>query len=189
MKTKVQFHLFLTVLVISSFACSISVGGPEYPTDVAPASPADAQSLKDIIQQAMVTGAETGVITLQVTEAQLTAFIADQLAQQVNPPFTEPQILLRNGQMQLYGKIDRGWFTANMLITMNVTVDPATGKPSIQIASADFGPIPAPESLNTAISKVIDETFTGSFGPVAVGFRLETISIADGIMTLTGRIK
>jgi hypothetical protein len=189
MKAKLQNYIFLAALIASSLACSIFVGGPEYPAQTTPASPSDAQSLKDLIQQAMTTGAETGVISLQITEAQLTAFIADQLAQQTNPPFTEPQILLRNGQMQLYGKLERGWFKANMLITMNVTVDPATGEPSIQIASADFGPIPAPEGLNAAISSVIDEAFTGSFGPVAVGFRLETITIADGIMTLTGRIK
>lgn len=189
MKNKTLKYLFLAALIFSSLACSVFIGGPEYPAQTAPSSPTDAQSLKDIIQQAMVTGAETGIITMQVTEVQLTAFIADQLAQQTDPPFTEPQILLRNGQMQLYGKIERGWFKANMLITMNVSVDPATGKPSIQIASADFGPFPAPEGLNAAISSVIDEAFTGSFGPVAVGFRLETITIADGIMTLTGRIK
>jgi len=59
----------------------------------------------------------------------------------------------------------------------------------MQIVSADFGPVPAPEGINNAVSAIIDEAFTGSFGPVAVGFRLETITIADGIMTLTGRIK
>jgi hypothetical protein len=111
------------------------------------------------------------------------------MQEQTNPPFTEPQILLRNGQMQMYGKIDRGMFAANMLITMNVSIDPNTNLPKIEIASADFGPFPAPEGLNTAISAMIDEAFTGSLGPVALGFRLETISIAEGIMTLTGRIK
>ena len=89
----------------------------------------------------------------------------------------------------MYGKITRGWFTATMLITMNVTVDEVTGQPKIEIASADFGPIPAPEDVNSAVSALIDEAFTGSLGPVAVGFRLESITIADGVMTLTGRIK
>jgi hypothetical protein len=115
--------------------------------------------------------------------------MVDKLAQQANPPFTEPQILLRNGQMLMYGKITRGWFTANMLITMNVGVDELTGQPKIEIASADFGPFPAPEGLTAAMSAIIAEAFTGSFGPVAVGFRLESIAITDSIMTLTGRNK
>jgi hypothetical protein len=172
-----------------SLACSINVGGPDIPAPTAPSSPADAQALRDMIQQAMVTGAETGAITLQITEAQLTAFMAEKIALQPDPPFTDPLVLLRNGQMQMYGKITQGWFAANLLIVMNVTIDPVTGQPTIQIASADFGPFPAPEGLNNAISAIIDEAFTGSFGPVASGFRMESISIADGLMTLTGRIK
>ncbi|MBK6794064.1 MAG: hypothetical protein IPG80_16375 [Anaerolineales bacterium] len=189
MKPNNHIQLFFIILVAASLACSINVGGPEYPAQTVPASATDAQTLRDMIQQAMVTGAETGVITLQITESQLTGYIAEKIALQTTPPFTEPQILLRNGQMMMYGKFTQGWFTGNMLITMNVTIDEATGQPKIQIASADFGPVPAPEGLNTAISAIIDEAFTGSFGPVAVGFRLQTISIADGIMTVTGRIK
>jgi len=178
MKTKFYIYLLFITLAVSSLACSINVGGPDYPDQTVPASSTDAQTLRDMIQQAMLTGAETGIITLQITESQLTGFMAEKLSQQANPPFTDPQILLRNGQMQMYGKITRGWFTANMLITMNVTIDEVTGQPKIQIASADFGPFPAPEGINNAISAIIEEAFTGSFGPVAVG-----------IMTLTGRIK
>lgn len=189
MKNKLYISLFLVSLIAASLACNINVGGPDSPAAPLAPSPEEAQALHEMIEQAIVTGAETGVITLTITESQLTAYIADGLAKQSTPPFTEPQVLLRDGQMKLYGKISKGMFSANMLITMNVTIDETTGQPKIQIASADFGPIPAPEGLNTAISAIIDEAFTGSFGPVAVGFRLQTITIADGLMTLTGRIK
>ncbi|HNN14234.1 MAG TPA: hypothetical protein PKL78_11795 [Anaerolineales bacterium] len=184
-----HFQIFAIALLLSTLACSIAVGGPEYPAQTIPSSPEEAQAMRDMIEQAFLAGAETGVVTLQITESQMTSFLADKLAQQTNPPFTDPVVFLRNGQMQVYGKITRGWFTANILIAMNVTVDPATGLPKFEIASADFGPFPAPEGLNAAISAIIDETFTGSIGPAAVGFRLETITIADGIMTITGRIK
>jgi len=190
MKTKKsKLTLFITSLVLASFACTIFAGGPDYPAQTVPTSPDEAQSMRQQIEQALIAGAETGFVTVQITESQLTSFMADKMAQQTNPPFTDPQILLRNGQMQIYGKITRGWFTANMLITMNVSVDEITGQPKIEIASADFGPFPAPEGLNSAMSAVIAEAFTGTLGPVAVGFRLESIAIADGIMTMTGRIK
>jgi hypothetical protein len=39
------------------------------------------------------------------------------------------------------------------------------------------------------MTAVITEAFTGSLGPVATGFRLESIDIANGLMTVTGRIK
>lgn len=182
-------YLFVAVLVLATLACTVSAGGPDYPAQTVPVTTDDAQSLREQIEQALIAGAETGIVSLQITESQLTSFIADRMAQQTNPPFTDPQILLRNGQMQMYGKVTQGWFTANMLITMNVGVDEATGQPKIEVASADFGPLPAPEGLNAAITALISEAFTGSLGPVAVGFRLESITIADGIMTLTGRIR
>jgi hypothetical protein len=190
MKTK-NFSLtfFFIVLLLASMACSIFVGGPEYPTQTVPVSTEEVQTMQEQIEQALIAGAETGIVTLQITESQLTSYMALKMQEQTNPPFTEPQVFLRDGQMQMVGKIDRGMFAANMLITMNVSIDPATNLPKIEVASADFGPIPAPEGLNAAISAVIEEAFTGSLGPVALGFRLESITIADGIMTLTGRIK
>ena len=190
MKTKTySLTFFFIVLLLASMACTIFVGGPEYPTQTIPVSTEEVQSMQTQIEEALAAGAETGIVTLQITESQLTSYIALKMQEKANPPFTEPQVLLRNGQMQIAGKLNRGIFAANMLITMNVSVDPATNLPKIEIASADFGPFPAPEGLNAAISTVIDETFTGSLGPVAIGFRLESISIADGVMTLTGRIK
>jgi hypothetical protein len=189
MKTKTSQLTFFITLLLASVACSISAGGPEYPDQAIPVSVDAVQTMQAQIEQALTDGAESGLVTLQITESQLTSYISQKMQEQPNPPFAEPQILLRDGQMQLYGKIVNGMFNANILITMNVGIDETSGLPKIEIVSADFGPIPAPEGLNTAISAMIDEAFTGSLGPVAIGFRLETITIADGIMTLTGRIK
>jgi hypothetical protein len=190
MNIKTQsFTILVISLALASLACSIFIGGPEYPAQLVPASAGDVATMQAGIEGAFLAGAETGIVTMQITEVQLTSYLALQIQAQTDPPFTEPQILLRNNQMQMYGKIKQGYFTANMLITMNVGVDPETGLPSISIASADFGPVDAPEGINNAISTVIDEAFTGSFGPVATGIRIETITIADGVMTFTGRIK
>jgi hypothetical protein len=180
--------LLLITLILTSLACTIFVGGPAYPANSIPFSMEAVESLRAQVEQAMLTGAETGVVTLQLNESQLTSYLVLKLQEQADPPFTDPQVLLRNGQMQIFGRLQRGVFTANMAIVLNVTVD-ETGKQKFGIASADFGPFPAPEGMNTAISAIIEEAYTGSLGPVATGFRIETVTIADGTMTLTGRIK
>ncbi|CAG1005515.1 hypothetical protein ANAEL_03333 [Anaerolineales bacterium] len=189
MNKKFYLIFLLTLLILTSLACTIFVGGPDYPEQTVPVSADEVQSMQTQIEQAFLSGAESGIVTLQITESQLTSFMTQKLNEQSSPPFTEPQVFLRNGQMQMYGKINRGMFAANVLITMNVNIDPTTGLPKIEIASADFGPFPVPEGLNSAISAVIEEAFTGSLGPVATGFRLELVVITDGIMTLAGRIK
>jgi hypothetical protein len=188
MKTSKIYPAILS-LVLASLACSIFVGGPEYPAQTVPYSSNEVLNMQTQIEQAFVEGAETGVVTLQITENQLTSYMTEKMLQQVDPPFTDPQVLLRNGQMQMYGKVTQSMFNATILITMNVGIDELTGQPKIEIVSADFGPLPAPEGINAAMNAIINEAFTGSLGPVAVGFRLEAITIADGIMTLTGRIK
>ena len=186
---KQKILLSFISLALASLACSVFVGGPEYPPQAVPISTNDVPAMQTQVAQAFLDGADSGYVTLTITEAQLTSLLAAKLEAKENPPFTDPQIYLREGQLQLYGKITRGAFSANMLVAASVGVDPATNMPKVEIVSADFGPLEAPEGLNSTVSAVVAEAFTGSLGPVATGFRLESIAIADGVMTLTGRIK
>lgn len=185
---KKRFLIFFTALGAVSLACSIFIGGPDLPDPPIPVSTEAVQSLKDQMKQAAENGAQTGAVTLQITETQLTSYLAFKLESQTSPLITDPQVVLRDGQMQVFGKAQSGMFAANVSITLKVSVD-ENGQPKIEITQQDFGPLPAPQGLNEAISAMIGEAFTGSLGPVATGFRLETISIADGVMTVAGRIK
>ena len=187
--------LFIVILILTSLACTVFVGGPDYSDRTPiPVSSDAAESMKEEIKRAFEAGATTGEVTFNITETQITSVLAlrlqsDQnLQQDKTPLITDPQVYLREGQMQIFGKTRQGMFTANIGIIVSVGVD-ENGKPKIEIVSADFGPLPAPEGINTAISAMIDEAYTGSLGPVATGLRIQTISIADGVMTITGRIR
>jgi hypothetical protein len=192
---KYAFPLFLLIPVLTALACNINVGGPDYSSlPPVPVSTEFAQSIEEEVRRAFEEGAETGVITLNITEQQITSYLASRLQtdpdlQQDNQPLiSEPQVYLRDGQMQIYGKTQRGMFNANIGIIVSVGVD-AEGQPDIEIVSADFGPLPAPEGLKETIESMIREAYTGSLGPVATGLRIETITIANGIMTVSGRIR
>ena len=188
--------ILLLSLIITSLACTIFVGGPDYSNlPPIPVSAEAAESIKAEIKRAFEAGLETGVVTINITEPQITSYLAarmqtDPSLQQSDkkPLMTDPQVYLREGQMQIYGKTQQGMFTANIGIIVSVGVD-ANGEPLIEITSADFGPFPAPEGLKDALTAMIREAYTGSLGPVATGLRIGTISIANGIMTLTGRIR
>ena len=188
--------LFLLILILTSLACTIFVGGPDYSSlPPIPVSGEAAESIKEELRRAIEAGAETGMITVNLTEPQITSYLAARLQtdpslQQSDkkPLITDPQVYLRDGQMQIYGKTQQGILTANIGIIVNMGVD-ANGQPQIDVVSADFGPFPAPEGLKDAITAMVREAYTGSLGPVATGLRIETISIANGVMTVTGRIK
>jgi len=192
---KNKLLLVLAILVLASLACTISVGGPDYSDrPVIPVSTEAAESLKDEIRRAFEAGTVSGQVTIQITESQITSVLVQRLQsdpslqQDKKPLITDPQVYLRNGQMQIFGKTQQGIFTANIGIIVAVGVD-ENAKPKIEIVSADFGPLPAPQGLTAAISAMIEEAYTGAVGPVATGLRIETITIADGIMTVTGRIR
>ena len=188
--------LFLLILVLTSLACMINVGGPDYSSlPTIPVSAEAAASIQDEIRRAAEAAAQTGVITVNLTEPQITSYLASRLQtdpslQQSDrkPLITDPQVYLRDGQMQIYGKTRQGIFTANIGILVNMGVD-ANGQPQIDVASADFGPFPAPEGLKDAITAMVREAYTGSLGPVATGLRIESIAISNGVMTVTGRIR
>jgi len=195
-KKTYSFPLFLLSLVLTSLACVVFVGGPDYSSlPPIPVSADAAASIQQEIQRAIAAAADTGVITVNLTEPQITSYLAirlqtdPRLQQSDKKPFiTDPQVYLRDGQMQIYGKTQQGLFTANMGVIVNMGVD-ANGQPQIDIASADFGPFPAPKGLKDAITAMVKEAYTGSLGPVATGLRIESISIAIGVMTVTGRIR
>jgi hypothetical protein len=175
-------------LLTATLACSIFVGGPSYPAEAIPSSTATAQSLEDQVQQALTSAADSGLVSVQVTEDQLTSYLQTKLAEQPEPLITEPRVVLQDGEVAIYGKARSGIFTANISLSMQVTVD-ENGEAQIRVTKTDFGPMAVPQGLNDALTALVREALTGSLGPVATGFRLEKVEIGDGIMTVTGRIK
>ncbi|HAV78075.1 MAG TPA: hypothetical protein DCX53_12065 [Anaerolineae bacterium] len=195
MKRSSSLPIFIIILIVTSIACSVFVGGPDY-SDLAPipVSNEAAEGLQEQIKRAFESGIATGEVIIQITEPQITSVLAlrlqtDQSLQQNSQPLiVDPQVYLRDGQMQIYGKSRQGMLTANIGIIVAVGVD-ENNKPKIEIVTADFGPLPAPDGLKEIISSMIQEAYTGSLGPIATGLRIQSITIIDGVMTIIGRIR
>lgn len=187
MNKKLTLLIAITALAIT-LACTIFVGGPDYPEPPIPISAEAVTSLQEQIKAAVEAGALSGEVTLLMNETQLTSYLAFKNLDDPTPMFTDPQVYLRDGQMRIYGKTQQGNFTANIGIVLAVGLD-AEGNPELQLVSADFGPFPLPEGLNKAITAIIEEAYTGALGPVATGFRIKSITIADGMMIVVGSIR
>ena len=189
MNTRKMSSLALVALtVLSMLACTIMVGGPDYPPQRIPVSTEAAGEIQSAVQTAAALGLQTGTITLYLTEPQLTSYLAYKLQERPDPFITDPQVLLRDGQITIYGTAQQGYFRATVQIVLSAGID-AEGQLKIELVSADFGPLPVPEGLREIITATVQEAYTGAIGPVATGFRLESITIADGTMTVVGKIK
>lgn len=187
MKNYNRVIVVLFVLLIS-MACMINVGGPAYPDSPIPVSEEALATMQQQIQDAVVASAQTGQITLFITESQLTSFMVSKLESQESPFFTLPQAYLQNGQIQIYGTVVKGFLKVTVSIIMTANID-HEGKLQLELTSADFGPLPVPETLKEIITTLVTEAYTGSLGTLATGFSLESIIISDGAMMIVGRVK
>ena len=183
-----RLQLILILFVLAELACTINVGGPDYPYAPIPVSIEAVDQMKQSIQEALARGTDSGQVIFVINETQMTSFLTFNLQDQPEPFITNPQVYLRDGQIQIYGTAQSGYFIATARIIFTATAD-AEGKLVIELSEADFGPLPVPDGLKEAVTALVSEAYTGALGPMATGFRIEGIAIADGMMAITGRIK
>jgi len=176
----------LMALILASLACEINVGGPVTPTGRVPVSTEAVQELKQAWKDAFAAATD-GHLVLVLTQEQLTSFLAFKLEDMQQPFFRKPQVYLRDGQMIIYGEVHQGVLTATSRVVLTVSLDDQ-GRPKLTLSEADFGPFPVPQGLLTGLSAMLDEAFTGNFGPAATGLRIENLVIANGQMLIEGRI-
>jgi len=178
----------LIILILATFACTFNIGGPTYPDQRIPVSTKAVGELQSAMQTAVAAGEVSGQVNLVISESQLTSYLAATLQNQAQPIFTDPQVYLQDGHIQIYGTAQQGYFQATIEIVVTAGVD-EQGQLKIELTSADFGPLPVPAGLKDAVTAAIQEAFTGAIGPAAVGFRLESITITEGNMTVAGQTK
>jgi len=184
---KISLLVGVFALALAVLACTMNIGGPDYPTPAIPVSTEAVAELQSSMETA-VAAAASGQITLTFTEPQLTSYLYYKLQAQSQPLITNPQVYLRDGQLQVYGTASKSYFEATARIILSAGVD-EQGQLKIELSSADFGPLPVPNGLKEIITTTIQEAYTGALGPVATGFRLQSVTIADSTMTIVGQTK
>jgi hypothetical protein len=188
--SRFPFPILLVILslALSSLACQIDVGGPPSPGSAIPIQPSEAEQLKSNWQSALENAVENGQVSILIDETQMTAFLAERIADQEQPLIRNPQVFLRDNQIQVFGIAERGILKASVLITVAPEIT-SEGEISFQISEASVGPVPAPSALKSTISAVLTEAFTGSIGSLATGIRISSLAIADGQMTIVGELR
>jgi hypothetical protein len=185
---QLSFITGVFALIVADLACTINIGGPGYPTPSIPVSTQAMGDLQSSIETAIANGVDSGLVTLNFTETELSSYLSYTLQSQPQPFITKPQVYLRNNELQIYGIATQGYFEATVRIVFTAGVD-EQGQLKIQLSSANFGPLPVPNGLTEIVTATIQEAYVGALGPVATGFRLHSVNIADGSMIIVGQIK
>ncbi|HEY45748.1 MAG: hypothetical protein AMJ88_00715 [Anaerolineae bacterium SM23_ 63] len=185
---KLGITTVLILLLLATIACQIHLGGPKAPGEPIPTHPATSEDLTEVWQAAISGALTTGQVMVILDEVQLTTFIAHRLETDETPLLRQPQVYLRENAIQVFGTTERDFLKANVLLAITPLVDP-DGNITLELTTAEFGPIPAPNALKETISAVLTEAFTGSFGSLATGIRVSTLAINEGQLAIVGELR
>jgi len=171
--------LSVLLLFVVSVACNLPVAsllGYE-PTPTTPI-------IEPALEPYVVATTESNEVIITITEAQLTAILAEKLSADPNSIIQQPSVTIGDDRVILRGKTIQANIEVNLTVEMSVSIN-AEGIPDVNVESAQVGPLEAPQFLKDSLNTLADEMLTGAIGPVITGARVERITIDQGYMVIT----
>lgn len=180
-------YFLMTLLVLVGLACSLPVNrsndkqldSTEVPVVVGPA-------LEDQMATAAAELSATGQVTVVFTEAQLANYMAERLSTNTDAPLVNPQVLLRDGQIVVSGDLTVAFVKATATFTLRPYID--NGRLQVELVDAKMGSIPIPDDTLTTLTNTINQNLSGLTTIENRQFTLEQVVVADGTITLSGRL-
>jgi hypothetical protein len=170
----------LIVLTLVSLACNL--GGPTVGTTPFPTL--DPSALAESLKTSIAITPETGITVLTLNEQQVTSYLSQKIDEQPASPIENPQVVLQDGKMEIYGTAAVSKVTANIKLVIKIAID-AQGVPSIDLESANFGPISVPSSLTDYLTRMLSQAVEDGFGSNPEQMRILDVQITDGLMIIT----
>lgn len=176
--------VMFVILSLAAIACRLGSTAGERPGPEIPVTTEDAKQLEDNLKS--TTGATNGDVDLKITEEQLTSYVFYQLQQNPDTGITDPQVYLRDGKIQLYAK----YTTSGIPIDVQMAITPqvSDGKITLHLDSVKLGPIQAPQSVIDQAQQIITDDIEPNLNQsVTGGLYVESLTIADGVLTVHGK--
>lgn len=181
--------LVIATLLAASLACNLpgfrrSPGSQLEPLPVTTEAAGQLEDNIDAAADALLNGQP---FTLTVDEAQLTSSVNLKLGSFQEAQVQNLQIYLRDGQVMIFGDAVRDGL--NLPFSFAVRVFAANGSVAYEIVEAKIGPFPIPGSIMDELEAQLDQFILDQLGPDASGLVIEEITIANGLMTISGRAR
>jgi uncharacterized protein YpmS len=126
--------------------------------------------------------------TITLSEAQISGYMDKYLSENNQLPIQKPQVHLQNGQIDFSGVLNQGLISGNIQLTLQPTVTPDGGI-HLSVVKATMGQYPLPQSLLDSFSTQIDQSASQLLSPTTTGYKIETISIENGLMIIQAKVQ
>jgi hypothetical protein len=168
----------LSLGVLACLPCQASSQLAPTPQRTVPVSTEEAKDLISTLGQGVLPDAE-GRFVLTITEEELTSYAALNMQESI----IDPQILLTEGQIQLYGTLVSP-VEAPVAALATVHVDPAGAQ--VTVESVSVGGFPMPETFMEAFAQQINDLIAAAQRYEDV--QISEIEIGEGQMTIRGQV-
>lgn len=183
--------LVVFCLGIAILACGLP-SNPQPPLPSLTPSTADADAFEKSFADA-ASQAKNGVFTITVTQISLSSWLAlraPAVAKQqgYDWPLKNVQAGLNDNKITLYGilSVEKVPETPIQLV-VTPSIDTSGGL-AIKIESGQLGIVGVPSDLTDKLSKTIQDTLTAQLGQINAKYKLTSLTIKDGTLTLVGQI-
>lgn len=180
-----RYLLILSVLVVVSMACNLPAAGVSTPPPAPTMSAEEILQLEEQLRATLANSQESSAVSITVTEQQLNTFVASEVAAMTDSPITNPQVVLVNGQIEVYGVVNQSGITANSKTVLQPRID-AEGNPKLDVVSINIGPFPVPDTFKDQVEAMVDDTLSNYLMAQSDRFRVTDIQVAEGRMTVSG---
>jgi outer membrane protein TolC len=182
---KLRFVLASAVLALAMLACRY----PGLPGNLAQTEVPETKFATVAPDQPLLGVTPSGASTTYVlNEAQLNSVIQKALAAQPDLPVQNLQISLQEGAGTITGTAQQNGFELPLSVTLGASVD-GQGGVIFQVESASVGFLPLPQSMLDQLSNQINQAMRSEIARATGNVFVESISIADGLLTVTGRTR
>jgi uncharacterized protein YpmS len=177
--------LWMASLVFTGIACNLFTRRAETLQPLVPVTTQAVEQLEEEARESIEEFSQTGQFDLTITESELTSVVATELAKADAPMLTDPQILLRDGEITATGMVEQAGFSLQAEMVLVPRID-ASGAPYVDLVSLAVGPFSVPDSLRDQLVSKINSLVVQQLTQSDVNVRIDSITIADGVMTVVG---
>jgi hypothetical protein len=186
LKSVKPIALFLcAVLLFTSLACNLPVGSSSLPEARIPVSEGSAETLEENVAQALENLQNGQPASLTINESELTSLVVYRLEQQSGGMLSQSQVYLRDGLIQYRGQVTQSPVSAPVKIDIRVSAG-SDGRLDYDVEQASAGPFGVLQNMIDDFTAQFDQALYSSNSQLNDIF-IESVTIADGVMTVNGR--
>jgi uncharacterized protein YpmS len=187
---KIKFYHYTSVFLILfvllvNLACRFTAKKTEMPLATIAVSTEAVATLEAKVEDSINQAEQGQKVELSLTEEEITSLLTQRLQDQSEVVISNPQVYLRDGKITLTGDFQTGKLNIPVTVVFEPQVN-STGQASLELISVSMGPFSAPDSMVTTVQDLADRFLTDYLQQAGDAFFVESITVSDGVMTITG---